>query len=113
KPLSGLYQGDLWDLNLNVALGKAPVKSENPFFPLTFVGWTVIRNVGFRVTLLEGSYDFYTGKIGFDLSDSSALVGERSIDGNLKLKKTGHLISSILRDFKLDEYQFVSSSNPF
>lgn len=113
KPLTGFYKGELWDLNVNVALGKAPVKSENPFFPLTFVGWTVIRDIGFRVTLLEGSYDFYTGKIGFDLSDGSALVGSRDTEGTLNLKKTGHLISSPLRSFEPDPYKFVSSDTPF
>jgi len=113
KPVTGFYKGKFWDLNLNVALGKAPVKSENPFFPLTFVGWTVIRDIGFRVTLVEGSYDFYTGKIGFDLSDGSALVGNREPEGTLNLQKTGHLISSPLRNFEPDSYKFVSSDAPF
>ena len=113
KPVSGFYKGKDWDINLYVAIGKVPFKSENPFFPLTFAGWTKIRNLGFRVTVVEGSYDFYTGKIGFDLSDSSALVGTRDVDGNLHLVKTAHLYSSTLRDFQPDLFTYDSPNIPF
>jgi hypothetical protein len=113
KPVSGFYKGKDWDLNLYVAIGKVPFKSENPFFPLTFAGWSRIRELGYRVTVVEGSYDFYTGKIGFDLSDSSALIGVRDIDGNLHLVKTAHLYSSTLRSFEPDLFKYDSPNIPF
>lgn len=113
KPVSGFYKGKDWDLNLYVAIGKVPFKSENPFFPLTFAGWARIQKLGFRVTVQEGSYDFYTGKIGFDLSDSSALVGTRDVDGKLYLRKTAHLYSATLRSFEPELFQYDSPNIPF
>jgi hypothetical protein len=113
KSLAGFYKGPQWDINLIVELGQTPFNSDNPFHPLTFSGWTVFRNLGFRVSVLDGSYDFYTGKVGLILSDGSDIVGVRNQEGELILKKVNHLVATPLRSFDLDKYEFVSSDHPF
>lgn len=113
KSLGGFYQGPLWDLNLLVELGQTPYNSDNPFHPLTFSGWAKIRNLGFRVSVLDGSYDIYTGKLGFILSDGSDILGLRDLDGAFKLKKVGHLFGTPLKKFDFEPYPLVSSEHPF
>jgi hypothetical protein len=111
--LAGFYKGPQWDINLVVELGQTPFNSDNPFHPLTFSGWTVFRSLGFRVSILDGSYDFYTGKVGLILSDGSDIVGVRNQSGEFHLKKVNHLFGTPLKSFDLDKYEFVSSDHPF
>lgn len=113
KSLSGFYSGDLWDLNLVVELGQTPLNSDNPFHPLTFSGWAKIQELGFRVTVLDGSYDFYTGKLGLVLSHPSLFAGVRTPSGEIFLRKPGHLVGTVLKDWDLIQYEFVSSEHPF
>ncbi|MFM8268600.1 MAG: hypothetical protein ACKN9V_00275 [Pseudomonadota bacterium] len=113
KSIAGFYRGPQWDINLIVELGQTPFNSDNPFHPLTFSGWTILRNLGFRVSILDGSYDFYTGKLGFILSDGSDIVGIRDQQGNVQLKKVNHMMATPLKSFDLDKYEFVSSDHPF
>jgi len=113
KSLAGFYRGPQWDINLIVELGQTPFNSDNPFHPLTFSGWTVFRSLGFRVSVLDGSYDFYTGKLGFILSDGSDIVGIRNQLGEFHLKKVNHLVPTPLKSYDLDHYEFVSSDHPF
>lgn len=113
KSLSGFYSGHLWDLNLVVELGQTPLNSDNPFHPLTFSGWAKIQELGFRVTILDGSYDFYTGKLGLVLSHPSLFAGVRNQSGEIYLRKPGHLVGTILKEWDLVPYQFVSSEHPF
>jgi len=110
---AGYYQGPKWDLNLIVELGQTPFNSDNPFHPLTFSGWTTFKNLGFRVSILDGSFDFYTGKVGLILSDGSDIIGVRNQAGELYLKKVNHLVATPLKSFDLEKYDFVSSDHPF
>lgn len=113
KSLAGFYRGPQWDINLIVELGQTPFNSDNPFHPLTFSGWTTFRTLGFRVSILDGSFDFYTGKLGFILSDGSDIIGIRNQEGEMHLKKVNHLFATPLKSFDLDKYDFVSSDHPF
>ncbi|NBW99869.1 hypothetical protein EBR03_09905, partial [bacterium] len=79
----------------------------------TFSGWAKIRNLGFRVSILDGSYDIYTGKLGFILSDGSDILGLRDLDGAFKLKKVGHLFGTPLKKFDFEPYPLISSEHPF
>ena len=113
KAVSGFYKGPQWDLNLLVELGQTPYNSDNPFHPLTFSGWTQLRGLGLRETILDGSYDIYTGKLGIMLADGSDLVGMRNQRGELHIKKVGHLYGTPLKPFHWVPYEFVSSDHPF
>jgi len=113
KSFAGFYSGPSWDLNLVVELGQTPYNSDNPFHPLTFSGWAQLRELGLRETILDGSYDIYTGKLGFILSDGSDMIGLRNQKGEIHLKKVGHLYGTPLRPFNWDNYEFISSEHPF
>ena len=54
-----------WSINLRVAPGlKPPTTTENPFFPNLILG-TIQLPITPYLAISDGSYDFYTGRIGF------------------------------------------------
>ncbi|MBI4402802.1 MAG: hypothetical protein HY537_01495 [Deltaproteobacteria bacterium] len=89
--LSGVYNNPDWTLYLRVVPGIKPVAtSENPFFP-NFVRGSMIMNNGVTpmLPITDGSYDFYTGRIGFTKPTSLGIehgwVGSRTSNNELRL----------------------------
>ncbi len=107
-PISGMFEGNQWDLNLVIGLGKTPPNTENPFFPLSFAGWALFREAGTPATITSGSYDFYTGKLGFENGEKSVFIGTREeTKGMLRLKKFGRAITSPQVRFEAEAFRRV------
>lgn len=75
-----------WDLDLDIFMDRTPPNTENPFFPMTFIGF--IRGIGgftANMPVTGGSYDFYTGKLAVFYDDERVLVGKQT-PGDLRLR---------------------------
>lgn len=88
-------------LDLDILVGQAPVNTENPFFPLTLSGYFSYRSdIASRLMITGGSYDFYTGKIGFEINDSprvfTGLVGTQNMD----LRWVSNGFATVIQDFE-------------
>lgn len=92
-------------MNLLVGLGISPPGSENPFAPLTFGGYAIIPDIMPKKQITGGSYDFYTGRMGFELGDNIAFVGDRPNGKRLFLKKLYLATTSPLPSFGLEPYR--------
>ncbi len=81
--VEGRYQAPLHHLDLGVYLGQTPINTQNPFYPLTFTGYFSYQaSIGARMPISGGSYDFYTGKIGFEIEGASRVAtGQVTADG--------------------------------
>jgi hypothetical protein len=86
--LGGVYLSKKWVIDLSLARENTPIATQNPFFPLNFRGNTALKKVPDFNSIIGGSYDFYTGKIGLQIEDGSFFFGERPPAGNsLQLKR--------------------------
>ena len=77
QPIGGKYESDDLEMLITTRLDAAPVNTENPFFPRIFSGYFWYK-AGFaaRLDIVDGSFDFYTGKIGlFVESDRRIATG--------------------------------------
>ena len=98
--LSGLYRGakthskysseSQWQIRLVVTSGNTPAgKTENPFFPNTLRGSMYLYPITPSLSITDGSYDFYTGLIGFsknqDNGSQHSWVGTQLNASTLKL----------------------------
>lgn len=117
RKVSGLYsaskiddEAPAYELHLQTIQGETPLVSENPFFPNTFRG--SIRNPQVegrpKAAILGGSYDFYTGKLGFTRrvdfygvagSFESNFIGHRNGDGIMSLSYVSPFILNPLPVF--------------
>lgn len=87
--LGGHYYGRFRTLTLAVGSKATPFNSENPFYPLSLAGNTILTNLGSARTVTGGSYDFYTGKIGIEIEDGKvSMMGLRGLDRTLQLRDT-------------------------
>jgi len=105
ETISGPFQGSRWDVSLMVGLGTSPPGTENPFAPLTFGGYALIPDIMPKKHITGGSYDFYTGRIGFELGDDISFVGERPSGKRLGLQKLHMALTSPLPTFGLEPYR--------
>lgn len=121
KSISGLYKASKiegvapqYEMHLLASRGEAPLISENPFSPNFFRG--SIRNPQVegrpKAAILNGSYDFYTGRIGFTRrfdfygvagSFEGNFVGERRADSVMRLSFISPLILNSLPPFELPQ----------
>lgn len=106
KSSKGEYRGQKFDLSLLVRLGEAPINSENPFAPLQFGGFVRLRDIGPNQRILSGTYDFFTGKIGFvfDETDQRVMVGTRE-GTQLRLARPSNGWNSLMQPFEPSAYQ--------
>jgi hypothetical protein len=97
-PISGDYESTNWDMEIKTALGvKPPNSTSNPFFPNIFSGGVRMKNgLTKRLRILDGSYDFYTGRIGItrEFSNTSTEDGNSLLLGKRRPKEILHLNSS-------------------
>jgi len=105
ETISGPFQGSLWDVNVMVGLGTSLPGNENPFAPLTFGGYAIMPDIMPKKHITGGSYDFYTGRIGFELGDDISFVGERPSGKRLSLQKLHLAVTSPLPSFGLVPYR--------
>lgn len=90
KALTAPYENSDWDLDLAVNLDKTPPNTDNPFFPLALSGHFYHKDgITPRIAVTGGSYNFYTGKIAFQMGGQDrVMAGDRGLDGKLKLQWT-------------------------
>ncbi len=108
EEISGQYESTDWDLGLAVGQGTSAPGTTNPFAPLTFNGWTLMRDVTAKINVTGGSYDFYTGKIGLDVGEGDYRIGYRSSRQRLLLKKTRLAPLAPLPRFEPDAFRLVT-----
>lgn len=80
QSLSGHYESQHLKMEFSARLGRTPVNTENPFYPLV-LGGHIYYKQGFlpKIPITGGSFDFYTGRMAILAED-----GERVIVGNRK-----------------------------
>ena len=74
EAMTGPYESEDWNLNIQVALGQSAINTQNPFYPLAFHG-SLNASYSPYFAVSGGSFDFYTGRIAFNLR-SGILAGE-------------------------------------
>jgi len=99
--VSGHYAGPEWELDVLVSLSTAEPNSENPFAPLTFDGWAMIPATTGKKEIAGGSFDFYTGRIAFQVGENAWHVGQRPSRSSLLLKRTHQGVLSPVPPFPL------------
>lgn len=104
--VSGRYESKEWAVDILASLDTSQSNTKNPFAPLTFAGWLMLKGVTAKSPLTGGSYDFYTGKIGFEAGDIVHL-GERPTREKLLLKRMNYGIMAPLLSFPLQPYELV------
>lgn len=89
KGIGGVYNGKAYEVSLVPRLDATPVNSLNPFFPLAFGGLFRLPDVAAEwVQIEEGSYDFYTGKVGFRTVRGQQMIAGAFDAGSGKLAVT-------------------------
>lgn len=103
--LSNQFSSGKFDLSLLVRLGDAPFNSENPFAPLQFGGFVKLREGGANEQILEGTFDFFTGKIGLKYGNETGrvMVGWRDTNG-LRLAKPSNGWNTRMQPFEPTYY---------
>lgn len=74
EKVSGKYQNPWNSVLINVRQENAPINTANPFAPNLLEGYFRDRIVFFTKQILGGSYDFYTGRIAFEVEPMDGLV---------------------------------------
>lgn len=92
---------DNFDMDLRVFHGRTPPNTENPFFPLDIGGWFRYRYAGGgqRHTVSGGSYDFYTGKIGFERGTNRWNIGTRLNNQQMNLRTISNVYGSVIQNY--------------
>jgi len=107
--LKGQYMSPLLELNIATKLGQTPVNTDNPFYPLMFGGYFYYHaGITPRIPVLEGTYDFYTGRIGFIVDDGERFaMGMRKTGTNdLELKWLAKKYGALLQNHKAVSFKF-------
>lgn len=109
SPLSGLYDGGAWKLNLQVIRESTPINTANPFYPLNFKGAFRLQEITPNIKITGGSYDFYTGKLSMALDDESFFLGMRPDQRHLLLKQPTPDVS---RGLQSHQFKTFTKVNP-
>lgn len=108
QELSGDFSGDKWDLYTTIGLAHAEPGNQNPFSPLEFGGWAIMKNgLTPKYDSLGGSYDFYTGRMFMDFEDGNAFVGQRDSREKLSLRKAYSKVTSPMQEFDPVRFRLV------
>lgn len=113
-PLSGEYiQGSRGEkdflVNMKVTQGRGPLNSDNPFYPLAINGyvWTKSHTLK-KLPIVEGSYDFYTGRLGFVFGEGDELrnyIGQMNGTNELPIfKRMGGGFGTVMQSFYDEQY---------
>jgi hypothetical protein len=115
SPLTAYYDNiDNFDMNIQIFHGRTPPNTENPFFPLDIGGWFRYRydGGGPRHPISGGSYDFYTGKIGFERGNNRWSIGKRRSNQQINLRTISNVYGSILQDYTTPRPFVLSTDGP-
>lgn len=111
EPMSAFYDESVFEMNLKVFHGSTPPNTENPFFPLNIGGWFRMKAGGAREGIRGGSYDFYTGKIGFERNDDRWTIGQRPDNSRFYMRTISNVFGSVMQDF-INPRLFTLSTSP-
>jgi len=101
--LSGQYNAGPWFLDLRVVRDSTPINTVNPFFPLNFKGAFRLQDITPNIRIVDGAYDFYTGKLHFRLEGDTFFSGHRSDGTTLMLKRpTPGIVRPLLPAAKME-----------
>jgi len=112
KGISGYFKGPQWEMSLLVALGVSAPGSQNPFAPLSFGGYAIAPLITPKKHITGGTYDFYTGRIGMELGQDVAFIGERTLESDLLLRKVQGAVVSPLPSFGLQPFHRKNEVSP-
>lgn len=105
--IGGLYRSSSLELNVVPRIDATPVNSLNPFFPMNFGGFFRFPEaLSEWVQIEDGSYDFYTGKIGFRMSREYQIVaGEFDPSSRqLRMTKPSRMISAYQESYEPETF---------
>lgn len=105
--VSGHYEGTEWALDVLVSLGTTQPNTENPFAPLTFDGWTILPGITGKIYITGGSFDFYTGRVGFEVGEHAVHLGQRVSRKKLLIKKMNYAVLAPLPSFPLQPHRLI------
>jgi hypothetical protein len=111
QPMSAFYDENVFEMNLKVFHGSTPPNTENPFFPLNIGGWFRMKAGGAREGIKGGSYDFYTGKIGFERNDDRWTIGHRPDNSRFYMRTISNVYGSVMQDF-INPRVFTLTTSP-
>lgn len=99
--ITGSYDENWWKLEIQSVQTRAPVNSENPFFPLDMTGALTLKTTPFERNekVGGGSYDFYTGKIGIKWGEGY-IIGNRSQEDQISLRTISNVFGSVLQGYE-------------
>ncbi len=107
--LTGEYKNSTWFISLAARLGRTPINTDNPFFPLQLEGFVGPNNRFFRKDDIQrGSYDFYTGKFALLYDNNYLLTGTRFQDGNFSLSYVANKFAVLAQNFYPDLYKKIN-----
>ncbi len=105
--LRGKYETDKSEIDISVSATHVPLTTENPFFPLNFMGHVIFvktKLFAARYRIKGGSFDFYTGRIAFFTLKDTVIVGERTSATTLSLRPMPTGFMHLGGSHKLREY---------
>jgi len=108
KRLTGTYESPTFVTEVATMLDRSPGNAENPFYPQVFSGLFWYKSgISRRINITGGSYDFYTGKIAFDIRDGERVaVGENnSNDLTMYLKWPPRIITPPLPNYEFETFR--------
>ncbi len=98
-------------LELNVNRDRAPLNSDNPFFPLNIKGW-IWRKTGIlaKETISMSSYDFYTGRVALLYGEDEIISGVINPNSSAKLRRLGGGFGTFMQSFNFIPFKKSDSS---
>ncbi|MCB9229529.1 MAG: hypothetical protein H6618_07955 [Deltaproteobacteria bacterium] len=106
--LSSEFHSPEYILNLNIFPGHTAARTDDPFYPLQLSGYFSYQSgITSRIMITGGSYDFYTGKIGIELSGGTR-VSTGSVSGpsnSMHLRWSSNGFATIMQNFDLRRFR--------
>ncbi len=102
QSIAGTYRAGALELSLATRLDTTPISSLNPFFPISFGGRFRFPEAQTEWIQIEaGSYDFYTGKVGFTTSrEGQVFAGSFDAgSGELSMTKASRSVATYQESF--------------
>jgi len=98
RALRSVWESTDWDLQIETQQGKTPINTDNPFFPNVLDGSMTLRGNSAADHISDGSYDFYTGRIGLVTEGGRTWIGDLRTDGLLYLMPSENKLLTVLPD---------------
>jgi hypothetical protein len=98
EPLSGVYGGDQWRIEMDVGLSDNAPTSADPFYPLTIHGRFGMPYVTSMATIMEGAYDPFTSAFAITGNSLGTILGTHDRSG-IKMHRSRQLIFRAMLPF--------------